>query len=60
MEQSSRAIDKHTEAVLYELWFSYAERIFKRVVQITELDEEQENALRLVALRPNDFTVGMR
>ena len=26
----------------------------------TELDEEQENALRLVALRPNDFTVSMR
>jgi hypothetical protein len=45
------------ENIIYELWFSIAETIFKRVCKITELDEEQINALKQVALRPNDFQV---
>jgi hypothetical protein len=43
--------------ILYELWFSVAEAIFKRVCKETELNEEQIEALRAVALRPNDFQV---
>lgn len=43
--------------VLYELWFSVAETIFKRVCEVTELDEDQIQALRAVALRPNDFQI---
>jgi len=43
--------------ILYELWFSVAESIFKRVCEVTELNEEQIDALRSVALRPNDFQV---
>ncbi len=43
--------------ILYELWFSVAEAIFKRVCEETELNEEQIEALRAVALRPNDFQV---
>lgn len=43
--------------ILYELWFSIAESIFEKVCVITELDTEQINALRLVALRPNDFQI---
>lgn len=54
---NEETIDPYTENVLYEIWFSFAERIFKRVVKIAGLDEEQEKALRLVALRPNDFLI---
>ena len=49
----------HTDAhiILEELWFSIAEEIFQRVCVATELDAEQIEALRSVALRPNDFQV---
>ena len=43
------------EAVLYELWYSIAETLFQRVCDATNLNEEQREALRSVALRPNDF-----
>ena len=43
--------------VLYELWYSVAETLFQRVCDVTELNEEQREALRNVALRPNDFQV---
>ena len=43
--------------ILYELWYSVAETLFKRVCDATELTEEQIEALRAVALRPNDFQV---
>ena len=45
------------EAVLYELWYSIAETLFQRVCDATNLNEEQREALRSVALRPNDFQV---
>lgn len=45
--------------ILYELWYSIAETIFQRVCEATELTEEQIQALRTVALRPNDFQVRM-
>jgi len=45
------------ESILYEMWYSIAEKIFERVCEITELDEEQRDALRKVALRPNDFQI---
>jgi len=43
--------------ILYELWYSVAETLFHRVCEVTELNEEQREALRNVALRPNDFQV---
>ncbi len=43
--------------ILYELWFSVAESIFKKVCEATELNAEQIEALRSVALRPNDFQI---
>ena len=45
------------ENVLYDLWFSIAESIFNKVCEVTELNHEQINALKLVALRPNDFHI---
>ena len=50
-------IDTIAENIIYELWFSIAESIFKRVCDATELNQEQIDALKSVALRPNDFQV---
>jgi len=49
--------DPIAHTILYELWFSVAESIFQRVCEVTNLTEEQREALRSVALRPNDFHV---
>jgi hypothetical protein len=46
-----------TENVLYELWITFAERLLQRVVEVTKLSPEQEDALRKVMLRPNDFII---
>jgi hypothetical protein len=43
--------------ILYELWFSVAESIFKRVCDATQLNQDQIDALKAVALRPNDFQI---
>lgn len=48
---------KDAENILYNLWFTIAERIFERVSKETGLTEEQKNALKIVALRPNDFQI---
>ena len=50
-------LDVKARALLYELWISYAEKLLEKVIIITELSEEQANALRKVALRPNDFAI---
>jgi hypothetical protein len=50
-------MEKTAENVLYELWISFAEKLFERIVQVTGIDKEQEEALRQVCLRPNDFIV---
>ena len=52
--------DKIAEQILYDLWYSVAESIFKKVCKVTELDEEQIEALRTVALRPNDFQISIQ
>ena len=49
--------EQMAHAILYELWFSVAETLFQKVCDVTELTEEQIQALRAVALRPNDFQV---
>ena len=43
--------------VIYELWITFAEKLFERIVVATQLTEEQADALRRVVLRPNDFHV---
>jgi hypothetical protein len=48
---------QHAHMILEELWFSIAEELFRRVCVATDLDAEQIEALRAVALRPNDFQV---
>ena len=51
------AVVETAENVLYNLWYSVAEKIFKRVIEITQLDEEQVKALKQACLRPNDFRI---
>jgi hypothetical protein len=50
-------LDRKARILLYELWISYAEKLLEKVIQITELNEEQANALRRISLRPNDFII---
>lgn len=50
-------LDRKARILLYELWISYAEKLLEKVIQITELNEEQANALRKISLRPNDFII---
>jgi len=37
--------EKIAEQILYDVWYSVAETIFDRVCKVTELDEEQIEAL---------------
>ena len=55
--ENSTPVETIAKNILYELWFSVAETIFKRVCEVTELDEDQIQALKAVALRPNDFQI---
>jgi hypothetical protein len=43
--------------IIYELWFTIAESLFEKVCEVTELSKEQIDALRIVALKPNDFHI---
>lgn len=52
-------IDTTAQNILYEWWYSVAESIFHRVCEITELDEDQKEALKQLALRPNDFRINI-
>jgi hypothetical protein len=54
MDTNNEIIAKN---IIYELWFSVAESIFNRVCEVTQLNKEQIEALRTVALRPNDFQI---
>jgi hypothetical protein len=49
--------EKQAESVLYELWYSYAERLLARIVEVCGLDPDQELALREQFLRPNMFVI---
>jgi len=57
ISEMNKYLEQIAENVLYELWFSVAESIFKKVCDVTELNEEQIAALKTVALRPNDFQI---
>ena len=50
-------LDNIARNILYEMWFSVAESIFKQVCEVTELNQEQIDVLKSVALRPNDFQI---
>jgi hypothetical protein len=43
--------------LLENLWYTVCEKYFQRIVQVTGLDKEREQAVRAIVLRPNDFRV---
>lgn len=51
---------EQAEQVLYDLWYDYVERLFKRVMEVCEIDKEREEVLRQLFLRPNNFVVEIR
>lgn len=55
--ETASTLEKTATNILYELWFSVAETVFNRVCKVTRLNDEQIEALREVALRPNDFQI---
>lgn len=55
MEQT--AADQVAQQLLENLWYTVCEKYFQRIVQVTGLDKEREQALRAIVLRPNDFRV---
>jgi hypothetical protein len=59
MEVSKTSMDFEKQAtnLLYDLWYTYSERLFERVVDVCDLSPEQVEALRQIYLRPNDFLV---
>jgi hypothetical protein len=52
--------EQQAEEVLFDLWYDYAERLFKRVMEVCDIDPEREEVLRQLFLRPNDFVVEIR
>ena len=42
---------------LNNYWFKLAETIFKKVVEVCELNQEQIDSLKGIALKPMDFSV---
>ena len=53
MEQST----DQAQQVLENLWYTVCEKYFQRIVQVTGLNKEREQAVRAIVLRPNDFRV---
>lgn len=50
-------MDKTAENLIYDVWYTVCERLFKRIVQECGLSKEQEDALWIVMMRPNDYRV---
>ncbi len=48
------------ENILYNTWYSVAEKIFNRVVEVTQLNDDQIKALKTACLRPNDFRIRIK
>jgi hypothetical protein len=48
---------KNAENILYDVWYTVAEKIIQRVINVVELSDEQVEALKSVTLRPNDFQI---
>jgi hypothetical protein len=42
---------------LYQWWYTYSERLVDRIVEVCELTKEQEEHIRRLYLKPNDFLI---
>ncbi len=57
--QYSQTQLKEAENIVYELWYVLCQNLFNRVVKITNLTQEQAEALKYIALKPNDFQINI-
>ena len=55
MEYSSA--EERARMVLETMWLNICEQYFKRIVAVTQMDAELEQAVRNIVMRPNDFRV---
>ena len=58
--QKQLLTDEDARKSLEVLWLLHAEKILKKVIEVTGLDPVKAEALRHVALRPMDFKVRVR
>ena len=49
--------EERARMFLETLWLNVCEEYFKRIVAVTEMTPEMEQAVRNIVLRPNDFRV---
>lgn len=50
-------LDKIALDMLYDVWYTVAEKIFHRITQVVDLTPEQLDAIKSTTLRPNLFQV---
>jgi hypothetical protein len=60
MPQKSIDFDAAANRLLYVWWYTYSERLVDRIVEVCELSKEQEEYIRRLYLKPNDFVVELR
>ena len=53
-------MNRVAENVIYELWMTFSEKLLARIIEVTELTDEQSAALKTGMLRPNDFIVEIK
>jgi hypothetical protein len=51
------AAEERARMFLETLWLNICEQYFKRIVTVTQMDAELEQAVRNIVMRPNDFRV---
>jgi hypothetical protein len=49
--------DKIALDILYDMWYTVAEKIFQRITEVVDLTPEQLDAIKSTTLRPNLFQV---
>jgi hypothetical protein len=49
--------DTRAAVLLSNLWYMIAQQLFDKVCKVTDLNKEQIEALRSIALRPMDFGI---
>jgi hypothetical protein len=49
--------EERARMFLETLWLNVCEEYFKRIVAVTQIDTEMEQAVRKIVMRPNDFRV---
>ena len=49
--------EERARMFLETLWLNVCEEYFKRIVSVTQMDAEVEQAVRKIVMRPNDFRV---